>query len=110
MMMQRLPLNGFQWVQCIDQIDARWILDIPEDSPIGYLFEVDLKYPSTLHDMHKDYPMCAESMTVPGTRNDNKLMLTLHDKKNYVIHYRMLQSVLNQGLILEKVHRVLQFH
>ena len=30
-------------------------------------------------------------------------------KKNYVVHYRNLQYCLSQGLILKKVHRILEF-
>ena len=30
-----------------------------EDSPLGYTLEVELEYPSTLHDSHNDLPnMC----------------------------------------------------
>ena len=36
-----------------------------------------------------------------------KLIPTLADKKNYVLHYRNLQLFL--GLKLKKVHRVLEF-
>ena len=38
-----------------------------------------------------------------------KLLLTLHDKKNYVVHYRNLQFHLKQGMKLKRVHRVLEF-
>ena len=30
-------------------------------------------------------------------------------KKNYVVHYRNLQYYLSQGLILTKVHKILEF-
>lgn len=39
--------------------------------------------------------------------NDTKLVLMLHDKENYVVHYKNLQFYLNQRLKLGKVHRVL---
>ena len=31
-------------------------------------------------------------------------------KKNYVVHIRSLKQALNHGLILKKVHRVIQFY
>ena len=31
-------------------------------------------------------------------------------KKNYVVHIRALKQALNHGLILKKVHRVIQFN
>ena len=39
-----------------------------------------------------------------------KLVCNLYDKKNYVVHTRSLKQTLNHGLILKKVHRVIQFN
>ena len=39
-----------------------------------------------------------------------KLVCNLYDKKNYVVHIRSLKQALNHGLILKKVHRVIQFY
>lgn len=41
--------------------------------------------------------------------NETELVLTLEDKKNYLVHYRNLQFYPNQGMKLKKVQRVLQF-
>ena len=38
-----------------------------------------------------------------------KLVPYLYDKKNYVIHVRMLNKALKHGLILKKIHRVIEF-
>lgn len=107
-MMQTLPLNGFSW--CDENFTTDEILQISDDSPIGYIFEVDLEYPEHLHDSHKDYPFCAENCNVPNTKSEKKLLLTLFDKKNYVIHYKMLKCALQQGLLLKKIHRTLMFN
>ena len=40
----------------------------------------------------------------------NKLIPTLKDKKEYVLHYRNLQLYLDLGLKKKKVHRVLEFN
>ena len=40
----------------------------------------------------------------------NKLVCNLHSKNNYVIHIISLKQALNSGLILKKVHRVIQFN
>ena len=47
-MSQMLPLKGFKWTS--SEID---ILNVPEDSELGYILEVDLEYPKELHDKHK---------------------------------------------------------
>lgn len=103
-MMQHLPIKGFQW--CEKEFTADDILNIPDDADTGYIMEVDLDYPESLHDLHNDYPFCAENKLVPNTKNVKKLLLTLTPKNNYVIHYRMLKLALQHGLILKKVHRV----
>ena len=69
---------------------------------------MDLKYSETLHDARKDLPFCAEHMAPPGPKQ-HKLMTTLHDKYRYVLHYRALKQALKHGLVLDKVHRAIQF-
>ena len=88
--------------------------------------EVDLEYPQELHDLHNDYPVCPEKVKVSndmlsGYRKKiankfnisiglvRKLIPTLKDKKEYVLHYRNLQLYLDLGLKIKKVHRVLEF-
>lgn len=41
--------------------------------------------------------------------NETKLVLTLQDKKNYVVHYRNLQFYLKLGMKLKQVHSTLEF-
>ena len=43
------------------------------------------------------------------TENIDKLASNLMPKNNYVVHYRNLKYYLSQGLILEKVHKTLEF-
>ena len=39
-----------------------------------------------------------------------KHVANLHDKTEYVRHIRNLKQVLNHGLVLKKVHRVINFN
>ena len=57
--------------------------------------------------MHSDSPFLPERMKIDKC---NKLVCNLYDKKNYVVHVRSLKQALNHGLILKKVHRVIQFN
>ena len=50
--------------------------------------------------------MC-EKMVIGGVE---KLVPNLRDKKNYVIHIRALDQALKHGLVLEQIHRVIEFN
>ena len=47
----------FKWVSP-DEID---ILNVPKDSKLGYILEVDLKYPKELTNKHNLYPLAPVS-------------------------------------------------
>ena len=100
-----LPYGGFIWVENVDDTD---FYNISDNIDFEYFVEVDLKYPETLHDAHKDLPFCTEQMASPGSKQ-HKLMTTLHDKHRYVLYYRALKQALKHGLVLDKVHHAIQF-
>ena len=52
--------------------------------------------------LHNDLPFLPERMKIDKC---NKLVCNL-----YVLHIRSLKQALNHGLILKKVHRVIQFN
>ena len=120
-MSQCRPTGGFKWLteKQIDKIMNKTILP---DNKKGYILEFDLEYAEDLHEMHNDYPLAAEKMKVtkdmlsPYCKNIQekfeqvaKLIPTLAEKNNYVLHYRNLQLYLSLGLKLKKVNRVLEF-
>ena len=39
---------------------------VQDDSRDGYILEVDLDYPDSLHDLHIDYPLCPENTDIPS--------------------------------------------
>ena len=39
----------------------------------------------------------------------SKLIPNLYDKTNYITHYTNLKFYLQQGMVLKKIHRILQF-
>jgi len=121
-MSQNLPYADYKWNN--DDWTEKDIMKIGEDASTGYIFEVDLEYPQSLHDAHNDYPLAPEN-NVKGvaskyiksrmeelnlkTVSVGKLIPNLNNKVRYITHYRNLQFYIEQGLILTKVHRVLQF-
>ena len=78
-MSQPLPTGGFKWVS----IEPSKISQLTKRKSKGYLLEVDVKYPSELHDFHNDLPFMSERMKINGVQ---KLIPNLYDKKRYVIH------------------------
>jgi hypothetical protein len=96
-------------------------------------YECDLICPKELHDRHSDYPLAPERMCVTADmiseysedvyrrvynlkdtqhvkdEKVNKLILNLHDKKEYVLHIRNLKFYLEQGMKLKQVHNVIRF-
>lgn len=128
-MAEPLPYAEYKCVEDKDLSDvdaiAQEMLDTSNDARVGYFLEVDLEYPVELHDKHNDLPFCPEHicigdliknsnhpldhMRINSSSKDKKLVLTLYDKKNYLIHYRMLKLVLRHGLKLRKVHKMLSF-
>ncbi|XP_070170392.1 uncharacterized protein [Polyergus mexicanus] len=104
-MCQSLPYENFRWVDNVTSVD---LMSVTSDSPIGYILEVDLAYPSDLHDSHADLPFCPTRDKPPGKR-DEKLLATLYDKNRYVIYYRNLQQCVRHGLRITKIHRILRF-
>ncbi|XP_044732703.1 uncharacterized protein LOC123295419 [Chrysoperla carnea] len=57
-----LPTGNFKWV------DTPNIEDVADDSPVGYILEVDLEIPQHLHDYFSDLPPCPETTKPPGSK------------------------------------------
>ena len=90
----------------VSKFDENFIKNYDEDSKKGYILEVDVEYPKNLHDLHSDLPFLRERMKI---KKCSQLVCNLYDKNNYVVHIRSLKQALDHGLILKKVHKVIQF-
>ena len=102
-MSQPLPTSRFKWVE----IDQDQINDLAASKIKGYLLEVDVRYPTDLHDSHNDLPFMCDKMKI---KKVEKLVPNLKDKKNYVIHIRALDQALRHALVLERIHRAIEFN
>ena len=106
-MSQKLPVNGFKWVEKLSRFNEIFIKNYNENSDIGYFLEVDIDYPKELFNLHKDLPFLPERKKVNKVE---KLICGIEDKEKYVVHIRVLKQALNHGLVLREVHRVIQFN
>ena len=106
-MLQKLPVNNFEWIKDTSQFNEDFIKNYNEESDEGYFLEVDVQYLEKLHELHNDLPFLPERMKIEKVE---KLVANLHDKTEYVIHIRNLKQALNHGLVLKKVHRVIKFN
>ena len=101
-MSQPLPTGRFRWVD----IKPDKISKLAKRKSKGYLLEVDVRYPKELHDSQNDLPFMCERMKINGVE---KLIPNLYDKKRYVIHIRALDQALKYGLVLERIHKAIEF-
>ena len=46
-------------------------MSIDKKSNVGYILEVDLEYPKELHELHNDYPLAPEKITVTNDMLSN---------------------------------------
>ena len=98
-MSQKLPVNGFKWIDDISGFTEGFIRNYDKNSDIGYLLEVDIEYPKTLWGLHKDLPFLPERKKLSSTE---KLIGGIEAKEKYVIHISTLKQALDHGLILKK--------
>ena len=111
------------------------IIQLDTEADIGYLFEVDLHYPPSIHHLTADFPLAPETQQVTedmfsehmkdlykhimSQRYPNKtehkfrpiykLLLNQTDKYNYVVHFKVLKYYLEKGMTIIKIHNVVQF-
>ena len=62
-MIQYLPNGGFNWLSK-KEINGFCLNYFNETSSIGYILEVNLKYPDESHDLHYDYSLAPEKLEI----------------------------------------------
>ena len=78
-MSQKLPLNGFKWIEDTSEINEEFIKNYDENSDKGYILEVDIKYPRKLHDLHSDLSFLPKRMKIDKYK---KLVCILRNEKS----------------------------
>ena len=99
---------------------------VKENNSTGYILEVDLEYPSKLHDLDNAHPLAQEKLEISQDMLSkycsdiadeygikiggvNKLVPNLRNKERYVVHYKNLELYLSLGMKLSQIHKILKF-
>ncbi|CAG8707769.1 15457_t:CDS:2 [Funneliformis mosseae] len=105
------------------------IQSIAPDAKIGCMLELDLEVPVHLHNYFADYSLASEKQIISEDwlslynerlvqdkevgnnkyMSGEKLVQTLYLKKNYVVHYRALQTYMKFGMKITKIHSAIKF-
>jgi hypothetical protein len=121
-MSKHLPVGGFRWDDDVAAYTPERLAAWADDAPTGAFLELAVRYPEHLHDVLDSYPPCPVVRPVdPAWMSDvqrawfgdkpdatNKLLLTLHDKDDFVCHFAYAKRLLSVGLDVT-VKRVLLF-
>ena len=106
-MSQPLPTGGFHWVHLDKSKGFKYIVDeLAKRKDHGYLLEVDVAYPKESHDYHNNLPFMSGKMKINGV---DKLVPNLYYKRKYVVHIKALKQAIDHGLVLERIHRAIEF-
>ena len=104
-MSEPLPYDEIKF----DNVKLENILNTPDDSDIGYFIEVDLKYSDNIKEKTENLPFAPVNKKInPDDFSDymkemkheifsqtKKLICDWSDKRNYLVHYRMLKFLLD---------------
>ena len=75
-MSQKLPVDGFEWVEDSSHFNVDFIKGYNEESDERYFDEVDIQYAENLHKTQSDFPFLPESIK---KKSCEKLVANLHD-------------------------------
>ena len=122
-----LPVGGYRWLSDDEKRNIDFLAQT-EDQPLGYFVEccIELKKDKRLHNLYSDYPFPIEKKYVSDSElsayslelrqklcykegKSQKLIGSLQPKKDYKCHYLNLKYYLENGYILTKLGKVLEF-
>ena len=68
-MTQKLSVDGFKCVKMLSKFDEQFIEDYEETSNKGYFFEVDVEYPKSFFNLHKDFRFLPEGEKLKNVKS-----------------------------------------
>lgn len=121
-----LPQSEFQWVE--EELERQHLLNELPNMDVcgswGFVAEVDVIIPASIHNATDDLPLAPERGKVQAdmltehmrqmlgeTRfhATDKLLLTHLPKSHYVVHFALLKFYLRMGLVVTGIHRIVRF-
>jgi hypothetical protein len=134
-MLSYLPIGGFKWnndvynynyneelkENTLDENGINKILNLGNEADDGFTFDINCIYPNSLHDNDNGYGVMPENVVIQkewlsksqqdGYKQSNisKLITSFFKKTHYGVNYRYLKWLISHGIIITKIHRVLQY-
>ena len=120
-MCKKLLLNSYKWAN-VEEFDSDFIKNYDVNSDKGYSLEVDVEYPKELYSshflserkskLHKEFEYKVSKEVEKAHRKVYKTFNITHEPENKLIATSIstLKQVLNHGLKLQKVHRIIEFN
>ena len=75
---QKLPVDGFKWVEKLSKFNERFIKNYNENSDKEYILEADVEYPKKLLNSHRGLPFLPKRRKIRGLE---KLICSIEDKE-----------------------------
>ena len=124
-MSEKLPYKNFKWEE-ISTYDINYYLNKCNDD-IGMIFKVDLEYDDLttfklrkfplmpLSRQIKEYEISDYSRSFLKDNNiklgkEEKFILDLNNKKEYIVHYDILKYYISLGIKVTKIHSIISFN
>ena len=86
-----LPVSNFIWSDDLSKYTENFIKNYNENSDYGSILKVDIGYAKQLWGLHKDLTFIPERKKLG---NVEKLVTSIEDKENHVIHISALKQAL----------------
>ena len=98
-MSQKLPVDGFKRVKDLSKFNESFIKNYDENSDKGYVFEVDVKYPKKLFNLHNDLSFLPKREKI---RKCNKLVYTIQNKKKLCYSHKSVKTSVKSRINTKK--------
>ena len=93
-MLQKLPVNTFEWTEDISQFNKDFVKSYNEEGDEAYFLEVYIHNFEMLRELHYGLAFVPEIINIEKAK---QLVANLHNKKKYVIRIKKSKQPLNHG-------------